>query len=243
MGDNKVDIMNQPDYPQYMTGKNNIEKFALSLASFTLPTTNRDYSAKGPFVYQEREYEATSGVNWIIGGMGPFFSGILLLSILLLVQAWAKPGGKRLAYACLFVACGVLASVIINPENWSARYVPQLWLVPFVLAMPAFRNPDTFLCRLLIAGMLVYAAINCHIFIKSSIEINQQGHAAYALNTVRETNKKYSKVVAHTGHFDRSFKQWLKREHISNWQIDTTISPEPCAGYIPVMNTIRLCPE
>jgi hypothetical protein len=69
-----------------------------------------------------------------IGGFGPFFGLTLLLSLFaaaLLTRAPVSVTGFAL------VALGTLLSILVNPHMWWARFVPQMWLLPVLVAAAA----------------------------------------------------------------------------------------------------------
>jgi hypothetical protein len=70
-----------------------------------------------------------------IGGMGPWFSLAMVQAAL--VVAWAVMRRRRpLRNNAVVVLPGVLllASALMFPEPWWARYVPQIWLTPLAAA-------------------------------------------------------------------------------------------------------------
>jgi len=88
---------------------------------------------KVPLTVDAGELEAFRVPNVRIGGLGPLAGGLLLLGTLLLVVT----GIICPSYALLTVAAiaPVVATVLINPYCWFARYVPQLWLIPLLIAV------------------------------------------------------------------------------------------------------------
>lgn len=83
-----------------------------------------------------REYYAASAYDLRVAGWGPLFSGALLLAFLGPIVAarslWAD-GPPARGFALLTVA--LLATVLINPEAWWARFAPQLYLLPLLLCL------------------------------------------------------------------------------------------------------------
>ena len=72
-----------------------------------------------------------------IGGFGPFFGitiALTLLAAILLIR------GPRNGIGFAVVALGTLLSIVVNPQIWWARYVPQLWLLPVLVATAARRS-------------------------------------------------------------------------------------------------------
>jgi hypothetical protein len=71
-----------------------------------------------------------------VAGFGPWFSGALLFSLGL--AAWILLKRRSARGVMIFVALTIVASLVISPYFWWARYGPQLWLLPIVPAVFAF---------------------------------------------------------------------------------------------------------
>jgi hypothetical protein len=72
-----------------------------------------------------------------IGGFGPFFGitiAVTLLAASLLIR------GPRNGIGFATVALGTLLSIVVNPQMWWARFVPQMWLLPVLVAIAASRS-------------------------------------------------------------------------------------------------------
>jgi hypothetical protein len=75
-----------------------------------------------------------------IGGFGPFFGLTLALALALALALLAAcllirgPGGMT---GFALVAAGTLLSIVVNPHMWWARFVPQMWLLPVLVAATA----------------------------------------------------------------------------------------------------------
>jgi len=98
-------------------------------------------SPKLPFVVRPGELAAMGHPDVRIGGFGPLFAlAVLLGAIGLAALPWS--GGGRSARAGLLVAAGVLATALVNPGVWWARFVPQLWIAAALAstALAASRN-------------------------------------------------------------------------------------------------------
>jgi hypothetical protein len=68
------------------------------------------------------------------------------------------PAGVRLARGGLLLVIAVLAvPVLINPQNWWARYVPQQWAVTAGLLLLLASLPQPALRRLGVAGLVLLA--------------------------------------------------------------------------------------
>jgi hypothetical protein len=98
-----------------------------------------------------------------VGGFGVLFWIVALVTLITLIVILRSDALSRGSRAWLMVALAVLAaSVAIHPENWWARYVPQLWLIPVAVAATALtmdRQGPRRLGGSLLAIILANAAI------------------------------------------------------------------------------------
>lgn len=93
-------------------------------------------------------------------GFGVFWSGILLSALLLaFFIKFRTPKDKRM---CFFILGTILLSVLLNPENWWARYVPQFYAFPVFICLfclissfAKFRYAATYL----VCGMMLFNSI------------------------------------------------------------------------------------
>lgn len=182
IGKGKVDIMTH-NSPLGFPEKNRLEKLYISLFSHTdniwLPDVKQP-SLKIPFTFNKTDISNASLVDPRIAGFGPFFSGILLLSVITLLIILTRrkeyAGYKTALY--LLVVLGI--SILIIEEAWWARYVPQLWLIPFVVLLLAgdtskgLIKPLTTLTRLAIAGNLLFCLISIPWNMIKTAEIDYQ---------------------------------------------------------------------
>lgn len=100
-------------------------------------TTDRDVTKlKTPFTFSSAELETFGTPDTAIGGFGPLFSGVIILSLLILAMAFLFNIPRT--FVVLGMLCILIVSAFINYAAWWARYVPQLWMVPFVIALLGF---------------------------------------------------------------------------------------------------------
>lgn len=74
----------------------------------------------------------TAGKN---GGFGPLFSGILILSIILLTWFLIKPFPPDKRYFLIVVLATLTGTIFIMEEACILRYVPQFWFIPVIIAL------------------------------------------------------------------------------------------------------------
>ncbi len=139
MGKETVDIM-VINTPADFKGKSELQRFFISLFSRTeivYPWDVNVAKLKIPFAIYEDEIISTPRVDCRLGGFGPFFSGILLLAVVLLVIQYRKGKNKLVFYGIMWFIAITIISFIIMPESWWARYVPHFWFMPLAIVLGA----------------------------------------------------------------------------------------------------------
>jgi hypothetical protein len=88
---------------------------------------------KIPFTFTDKELSRFSEPDVAISGFGPFYGGTLILGLLIFLLSF------RMNLSRSFMALGVvglvLVSGLINSAAWWARYAPQLWVIPILIAV------------------------------------------------------------------------------------------------------------
>lgn len=168
MGENAVDIMSGEgpalnNTPEVLESMSATERFFYSLFSETHSGYADTPQLKPPFSISPQELRAAGGVDVRLSGFGPFFSGIFLLAIAAAAALIARPRWRNnTALWLLLVSTGMMFSVIVMPQNWWARYVPQFWFVPVGIAAAALAvnsRVSQLLGGLIAAVMLLNAMI------------------------------------------------------------------------------------
>ena len=139
MGKNKVDIMTA-EYPVSWRQMNRFQKLFLSLFTHTDDLNlsvdpDPEIPLKIPFTFTKTDIHNSVNPQVTMAGFGALFSGILLLSLILLIFIIIKPfpTGKRFFLGVLLLS--LTGSILIMEEAWSARYVPQFWFIPLIIAL------------------------------------------------------------------------------------------------------------
>ena len=135
--------------------KNRFEKLALSLFAQSRNSLQEPPVLKVPFHVSAGEALAFTTWDTRFAGWGPLFSGALVISLVMMVFLWRE---KRDAFRIgAVVITWLLVSVLIFPEPWWARFVPQVWFLPvvaLVLAWPVQGRQMVFLRKVLAATMV-----------------------------------------------------------------------------------------
>ncbi|MBA2491214.1 MAG: hypothetical protein H0V34_05745 [Gammaproteobacteria bacterium] len=137
-GEGHVDIMDGPkSTPVSLRGLNRVEKlyqsvFAKSQASLTAET-----ELKIPLtVTSLDEIRPFGSPSTRIGGWGPLFSGVLVLSVIGLLWTLVRsPALRKIGLIVMGISAYLLASALIHEEGWYARFAPQLYCIPVIITM------------------------------------------------------------------------------------------------------------
>lgn len=106
---------------------------------------NGSVSYKVPFSVSKYELERYAFAGVMIGGFGVWYSGIYLLTLLVLGIFYFQKNKHQFEpykVALFFIISTVLLSVYINPLWYIARYVPHFYLLP-VIALLILSNWKT----------------------------------------------------------------------------------------------------
>ncbi|MEK7616130.1 MAG: hypothetical protein AAB420_02910 [Patescibacteria group bacterium] len=136
---------------------------------------------KLPFSVQKSEWQQFTDTSTKEGGFGPLFGGALLVSLILIIPAFRRlknyfSGSGRnkeeethkdfehMSYVvtALVITVGIIISAAINPISSVARYVPQVWLIPFVLVLLGLRfksKASAIVCSLVLLTLFINSAV------------------------------------------------------------------------------------
>ncbi|MFE5323583.1 hypothetical protein ACFQ88_33360 [Paenibacillus sp. NPDC056579] len=130
-GEEAIDVVKNFT-PRNLERMNRLEQLGASYFAVTTgnSTEKLPTKIKLPFTVSEKELVALGDPDVAVSGFGPLFSGVLLLSLAVLVLAFRYRKGATMAAIGVIVL--LAGSVIVNPAAWWARYVPQLWIVPII---------------------------------------------------------------------------------------------------------------
>lgn len=159
-GKNSIDLLT-PHTHSELFGHNRLHNLALSIFSpvrniSSFGKTNGRFELKPPFLVDRGEYIALTATDARQGGFGPFFSGLMVISLGVgLVGILLE---RRRSAPVFFLSAVIFLSVLSNYAAWWARYVPQLWLLPFVfLCSLPMKKP---IARTLVWPALILALMN-----------------------------------------------------------------------------------
>ncbi|HTS45039.1 MAG TPA: hypothetical protein VMH01_11630 [Puia sp.] len=127
-------------YPKSFQSKSRFGRFFTSLFTHTdnmklYLDSNPPVPLKLPFTFNKTDIKnACKPYVVIMAGMGPFFSGAVILALIFYIVLAIDLRDRRLFRNITLLLLTMLFSVFIISEAWWARYVPQLWLIPVTVA-------------------------------------------------------------------------------------------------------------
>lgn len=152
---------------------------------------------KFPFIFTPTEVTDSAELyNNRVGGAGPLFSGVVVLSILLTIFLYFKMETvkQRYAiYASLFGLLIILLLSLVAPTPNLLRYTNQLQLIPFALIIPIYAVFNKPYIKMVCYIIIALSAVNVFLFSTSVVTktiaehnlINQQ------MEELRSSGKEY----------------------------------------------------
>lgn len=177
---NGNDPIEQWETPENMMGKPRGVRFGYAL--FGRPVFHQQDAARLmiPFTATFKDMSLYYFHEQRIAGFGPYYSGALILSMLLLIKILIGPDMPRgTVLLCLLT---LIASLSVSTHAWWARYGPQMWLIPIVPIIAVFwKSQNRWLVRfnwaiaaLLLLNALVVAVVHANWEIKSTRTLKEQ---------------------------------------------------------------------
>lgn len=159
MGENKIDIMtsNQPDY---FKKKSPVEKFVISTFSKMeniTEVTHEKATYKIPFTVFKSELKSLVSYDLRISGNGLFFSGILIISLVVLIISLILTFKKdKQKFVLYVIPLGItLILIFVMQDIWWARYFPQLHFFVFASILLSKDGILKWLKYVLLIGLLI----------------------------------------------------------------------------------------
>ena len=180
MGEGAVDIETGNE-PESFKNMNHVEKWLYATFSETYTWYDENPKLKIPFSVSKSEMNSLNYPDIRIGGLGVWFSGMLLISIVVIVISMIVLFIKKSEYFWIagLLLAGIIIPIPVLPVVWQARYYPEIYLLPFI-AMIFLMIPKKKIFRVL-SYVLVLMAIGNSMFLipqvwdklRYSIEVNR----------------------------------------------------------------------
>lgn len=201
-GKESVDIISY-NIPKNLGEKNRIEQFLTSIFSYTSNDRSKEPIIKIPFSVVPSELVAGESVDIRVGGFGPLFGAAVIVVYSLILINIRELLSKRYIISHVFLIAILFSSVIINPEPWWARYIPQMWLIPIYILSLLFYIQKSKNRWLGILNMFGISILAVNIILTSYPYLTSQHEKNMALKTQLNVLSSYSQKKEISVYFDR----------------------------------------
>jgi hypothetical protein len=144
---------------------------------------------KIPFYLSKSDIVESTDVEPSISGFGPFFSGTLLIALVIFVIISIK---SRKTQPFKYGIAGLLiivTTIVIMPDSWWSRFIPQLWLLPVIILVMAtfttFRG-GKLLKTVLYLSLILNIAWSALIFVFLSINASRVNYQMAQLKALKQ---------------------------------------------------------
>lgn len=169
-----------------------------------------------PFTSSVSDWKAYHFHETRVSGFGPYFSGIFILSFILLLIILKVDKKSRWIVSLLFIA--LFSSLLFSKHFWWPRFGPQMWLIPLIPVCFSFFRPVSkksyytwIIAVLLFINGSIVAFSHMDWETRSSKELRKK---------LAELQKKNMPIEIHYGWFKKSMD-----EKLDKWYIKYTTLP------------------
>lgn len=141
-------------FSEELKSSNRLSKFAISIFGRSNPALFESVEGlKVPFSISRSEIQGAGYYDARSGGFGPFFSGFLLVALVLCFFSFVQRRNLRMPLALMVSVVGVM--VVLNPESWWARWSPEVWWLPWGIFIVVLPSASTFIRKLIFTMMVI----------------------------------------------------------------------------------------
>jgi hypothetical protein len=201
--------------PKNMVGRNLALRFAYSI--FGRPGNQpyregKNASLMWPFTARPHDLYTYTFQDPRIAALGPFFGGCFLLAVASGVWLLFKFDSSW-RWMLLLASATIVASLLISKDCWWPRYGPQLWLLPIIPLVLAFREGSSRVHVRLTWALL--ALLLCNAVIVATVRFNWESRASLTLrHELRDLRNSGQEYELSAGYFDDSAKERLTEAHV-----------------------------
>ena len=206
--------------PANLLHADRVTRFLVS--SFSLSETVRPPQgtrSKFPFWIAPQERRGLYSADLESGGFGPLYGALLLIAGVAAVSLGVTRSTRRTAGIVLLICGCVLATIFVHQETWWARYVPQAWLLPMVIAIPSLAALRRSFQWWLGCGLVGLAVVNL-LVVAANVGWRQLKYARDIRVTLQQMSSTEPPVNVHFGPF-KSLRQRLVEANVDFRVIDS----------------------
>jgi hypothetical protein len=213
--------------PKNMVGRNPAIRFAYSI--FGRPGNQpyregKNASLMWPFSARLHDLYTYTYQDPRIAALGSFFSGCFVLSVALGVWLLFKLDSSS-RWLLVLASATIVASLLLIKDTWWPRYGPQLWLLPIVPMVLAFRERSSRLLVRLTWGLCALLLLNAAIV--ATVRFNWETRASLTLrHQLRDLRNSGQEYELSARYFDDSAKERLTEAQVRFRDLGMTKIPK-----------------
>ena len=210
-GAQKIDILtnNTPEIDSiHFRSLNRFQQFFYATFSKSHSKLHiEEYPPKIPFGISKEELSSYGDSSLLFGGFGPFFSGLLLTSLILGTILLFTLKTAPLGWMSGGILFALMFSAFLNQGVWWARYVPQLWLIIALVPMLVYVYASQKWMHRLSHGLLLLATINLLLVLTSHYAI-QSKYSQQVKSQILSLSKEKQPLKVHFNTFVSNGKRF-----------------------------------
>ena len=173
MGEGKRDIMTM-NSPDYFKEKNNLERFIIATFSEMdniSEASGLEAKYKVPFSITEEEFKYLGYSDLRISGNGMFFSGILIVSVIILLIFARRLflDNRNLFMLVILPIAMTTVMIFVMSDVWWPRYFPQLYFIIFAALITINEYMNTF-ARVALYVLIGLILVNNIMYLSAAVE-------------------------------------------------------------------------
>jgi hypothetical protein len=175
---------------------------------------------KFPLSIYPEEGPAVSSADPEAGGFGPLYGALLVMAGVGLLLLLRSASSSQSANVAVLISGILLVSIFVHSEGWWARYAPQAWLLPLVIAVACLRASERSLQWWWGRAILAIAFANV-LFVGYYLTRSQLGYTRATSRCLREMSSARQPVTVYVGRFP------ALRERLREHGIDFKLAEAP----------------
>jgi hypothetical protein len=219
--------------PKNMIGRSRFVRWWYAIFSHPGPQTflnGENAQLMWPFNVRLNDFTVFRFHEVRISGFGPFFSGALIISLLLLIVALVRPGIPR--EIVLLLTGTIILSLMISRHTWWARFGPHLWWLPIVAVIAGLAVPGWRAARWTACGLAALLLINAGLVTVA--------HFYWEIEATRTTYEQLAmlrqkgEIAVNFQYFGEPFSERLRAAGVTFY----AVRPLPCDKPMELMSVV-----
>lgn len=218
--------------PANLRQADRITRFLVSSFSRSEPVRSpQSTRVKFPLSVGSEERRGLYSADLESGGFGPLYGALLLLAGVAGLALVIRRSTRSTGGVVLLIAGCVIATMFVHRETWWARYIPQAWLLPMLVAIPSLGAVRRSFQWWLGCGLVGLAVVNL-LVVAANVGWRQAKYARDTRTTLQKMSSADAPVYVYLGPF-RSLRQRLTEAKIDFRELEAPTDVGQARNAIP----------